>query len=77
MARLSPIADRLFRTGLRRGVFGGSRAWLVVGIGAGVAKLGYRALARQPEVVFRAELPPGQSIVIRHTTDTHGGAGSG
>lgn len=52
------------RAGLRRGLLGGSRPWIVVG---GVA-LGLRALGRlaahEPEVVFCERLSPGETLVI-------------
>lgn len=69
------ITERLFRTGLRRGLLGGSRAWLVVGVGAGLVKAVQWAAAKSPESVFRAELAPGETLVIRHTTVTKGDVG--
>jgi hypothetical protein len=55
---------RLARTGLRRGLLEGSRAWLVVGVSASVVQLVRRA-ANEPEVVERVVLSPGEGIEIR------------
>lgn len=55
----------LVRIGLARGI-GGSRAWLGVGLAAGGLRLLRRAIKREPEVVYREELRPGQSLVIQH-----------
>ncbi|MDQ4069083.1 MAG: hypothetical protein M3203_06380 [Actinomycetota bacterium] len=51
--------------GLARGI-GGSRAWLAVGVTAGAFQVVRRALKREPEIVYREELHPGQSLVIQH-----------
>ncbi|MER3453073.1 MAG: hypothetical protein C4344_05360 [Acidimicrobiia bacterium] len=56
----------LARAGLRRGILGGSRAWLAVGIAAACARLVVRVLRRDEEVVLREELPPGAALEIRH-----------
>jgi hypothetical protein len=56
----------LLRTGVRRGLLGGSRAWTAV---AGVA-FGLRVLRKitgsEPEVVHTSRLHPGESLVVRH-----------
>lgn len=60
----------LTRLAFRRGLLGGSRPWMAVG----GAALGLRVLkkmaARQPEVVYCEELPPGQTLTISHRCDT-------
>lgn len=61
----------LFRTGVRKGVFGGSRPWLVIGAFAGGIRLLGRMAAREPEVVYCEKLEPGQRVVISHLTETH------
>ncbi len=56
----------LARAGLRRGLFGGSRAWTVVG-GTALALRALRRLSgREERVVYREELAAGQSLVLTH-----------
>lgn len=54
------------RKGLRRGLLGGERTWLVLGAAALLAKLAARAWAREPEVVFTEELRAGERLVVTH-----------
>lgn len=54
------------RRGWSRGVVDGNRAWVVVGGVALLAHLAGRALHREPEVVFREILQPGEAIRIVH-----------
>lgn len=60
------MLGRLVRVGLRRGLLGGSRPWLAVGVGAAVARVVVRAVHRREEVVLREELAPGTAVEIRH-----------
>ena len=53
------------RTGLRRGLRDGSRLWFLTGITAGVLELVRRAVTKTPEVVYLAELEPGERLEIR------------
>ncbi|HZP30287.1 MAG TPA: hypothetical protein VFC99_15135 [Acidimicrobiia bacterium] len=62
---MGTLLRRMSRTGLRRGLMEGSRAWMVVGVGATVLRLAGRALANRPEVVYRTELHPGEGLEIR------------
>ena len=55
----------LIRIGFTRGI-GGSRAWLAVGVTAGGLHMLRRAVKREPDVVYREELRPGQTLVIQH-----------
>ncbi len=55
----------LVRIGFARGI-GGSRGWLTLGVAAGGLQLLRRMAKREPEVVYREELHPGQSVVIQH-----------
>ena len=59
-----PIVSRLAKTGLRRGIFEGSRAWLVVGVAAGGVRLLGRFARREPEVVFTETVKPGHTLMI-------------
>jgi len=64
------LVDRLVRRGIRdgwsRGVLDGNRAWVIVGGLALLAHLAGRVLHREPEVVFRELLAPGEAISIVH-----------
>lgn len=57
---------RLFRFGIRRGLLGGSRRWLMMGLLAGLGKLLARMARSQREVVYREELKQGETVVIDH-----------
>jgi len=54
----------------KRGVLDGHRGWLI----AGAVALVVRWLRRggQPEVVYREELAPGESLVIAHLPEGTG-----
>lgn len=56
----------LLRTGVRRGLLGGSRVWTTV---AGVT-VGIRVLRKitgsEPELVHTSKLRPGETLVVRH-----------
>jgi hypothetical protein len=54
------------RHGVRRGVFGGSRAWLWVAILTTGLRVLARVVGRSEQVVYRHELEPGQTLVIAH-----------
>jgi hypothetical protein len=56
---------RLGWTGLKRGVFEGSRGWLYVGIGVTAMRAARRLLVQPPETVFEGEIKPGEAIEIR------------
>ena len=53
--------------GLQRGVFGSSRNWLGVWVGLAAARQVHKRLGREPELVDRVVLKPGQSVEIRDT----------
>jgi hypothetical protein len=59
------VLVRIARTGLRRGLRDGSRPWLVAGITAGALEVVRRALAEKPEIVYQAELEPGERLEVR------------
>lgn len=62
----------LLRTGVRRGLLGGSRAWTAV---AGVL-LGVRVLRKltgsEPEVVHTTRLRAGEALLVRHGEPSRG-----
>ena len=54
----------LLRNGLRKGVLGGSRPWLVLG-GVGLLIRVLKKLGgSEPEVVYSEELPVGSTVLI-------------
>ncbi len=56
----------LLSLAFRRGLIGGSRFWTVLGIvGIGVRVL-KKLTGNEPEVVYRTELSPGQSVLVSH-----------
>lgn len=61
---MADLFTRLQRTGLRRGLRDGSRAWLYVGLAATAVRVARRVLS-EPESVERIELRPGEAIEIR------------
>lgn len=63
---MDALLRSLLRRGIKRGVFGGERLWLVVGAGALVARWGLKALRKQPEVVFSEKMGVGEHLFITH-----------
>ena len=59
------MLTRLRRLGLTRGL-GKSNAWLAVGVAAWALQTLKRLAAKEPKVVYREKLKPGQRIVISH-----------
>jgi hypothetical protein len=58
------LVTRLSKTGIRRGVFEGSRGWLYVGVAATALRVMRRVLSEQ-ETVEIFELKPGETVEIR------------
>jgi hypothetical protein len=56
---------RIARIGFRRGLRDGSRPWLLTGLTAGALELVRRAATKTPELVYEAELEPGERLEIR------------
>jgi hypothetical protein len=54
----------LLRNGVRKGLVGGSRAWLTIGALAGGIRLLQRLARNEPEVLMCEELPQGAVLVI-------------
>jgi len=63
------VMDRAVRAGIRhgfrRGLLGGSQAWLAVGAVAVGVRAMQRLAARKPVVVTES-LAPGEAILVRH-----------
>ncbi len=54
----------LRRTGLKRGILGGNRVWMVIGVIAWSLRLLSWAWKRKEEVVFLEEMRVGDSFLI-------------
>lgn len=54
-------------TAFRRGVLGTSRGWFALWAGLGLARFLRARLAREPVVVERVVLRPGEAVEIRDT----------
>ncbi len=64
------VVRMLRRSGVRKGILGGSRGWAAVAVGT----WGYTSLKklarREPELVFSEELKPGDRIIISNAVPT-------
>ncbi len=56
----------LRRIGMSRGLFGGSRAWTVIGVAALVVEGFKKITGNEPKVVYQKKLKPGESVLISH-----------
>jgi hypothetical protein len=69
--------DRLLRRvqtrGVRRGIFGSSRAWFWIAVGAWGLRGVRRAVGSESALVYRGELRPGEVLQIGHLTETYQG----
>jgi hypothetical protein len=54
------------RRALTKGLFGGSRPWLLLGIAAWTLRALQWALRPEPKVVYRSRLDVGETIVLRN-----------
>jgi hypothetical protein len=54
------------RRGVRRGLLGGERLWLVVGAGALLLRMARKAFKKEPELVFSERLGVGERLIITH-----------
>lgn len=52
------------RKGVRKGLFGGNRAWLVVGAAAYAVRFAKRLGARDETVISTESLKPGETLII-------------
>ena len=57
----------LFRRGLVKGVFGGSRPWLVVWVVLLALRILRRITRDTPDVLYSEKLEPGQTLLITAT----------
>jgi hypothetical protein len=56
----------LVRNSMRKGIFGGSRGWLVVGLAVFGARLFNRFVGNESRVVYSEELERGKTLVISY-----------
>jgi len=54
------------RRALTKGLFGGSRPWLLLGIAAWTFRGLQWALRPEPKIVYRSKLDVGETIVLRN-----------
>ena len=66
---MNAIVRLLVRNGLRRGLMGGSRPWLILGGIGATLKILRKLGGNEPEVVYSEELGAGQTLVIAHGRD--------
>ncbi|HET9059037.1 MAG TPA: hypothetical protein VFN61_03885 [Acidimicrobiales bacterium] len=59
----------LISRGLRKGLLGGSKAWLGIGGVAFGLRFAWRVLRRKPEIAFSEKLRPGERLIIAHRGD--------
>ena len=59
------MLTRLRRLGLARGL-GKSNAWLAVGVTAWALQTLKKFATKEPKVVFREKLKPGERLIISH-----------
>lgn len=63
------VVGFLISKGLRKGLLGGSKAWLGIGALAYGLRFAWRILRRKPVLSFSQQLRPGERLVITHRTD--------
>jgi hypothetical protein len=72
-SRVETLLRMAQRRGVRRGVYGSSRVWLWIAIGAWASRRLRRAIGSEPDLVYRGELRPGESLRIAHQPETYEG----
>jgi hypothetical protein len=58
------VLRRLSTLAISRGLFGGSKPWLVIGGAIGVIRFLQWAAGTQEQTVYAEELQPGETLVI-------------
>ena len=70
----SVLLRSLEQTGIRKGLFGNSRAWMYLGTGLWTVRTLRRFAGRKTEILISEELKPGQRIIIANGSATIDGA---
>lgn len=65
------LTKTLLRLGVRRGVLGGSRPFVVLAGAAGAWRLIQILAGSVKETVYREELRPGEELIISHHRTTY------
>jgi len=71
--RTDRLLRRLQTRGVRLGVYGSSRAWLWIAVGAWALRRVRRVVGSESALVYRGELRPGEVLQIGHLTETYQG----
>lgn len=59
-----PLGPYLRSRGIKDGVLGGRRGWLILGVAVWSGRLLKKLVMRSPEVVSVEKLEPGQSVTV-------------
>lgn len=62
---MGALLAHLRRAGIERGLLEGRRSWMILGLAAWTVRFLQRAARSEQVVVFREELAPGESLIIR------------
>jgi hypothetical protein len=57
--------------GVQRGILGSSRTWMWIAVGSFIIRRVRRFAGSEPQIVFRGELKPGQTLRIDHLTEIY------
>lgn len=71
-SRTDNLLRLLQARGVTRGFRGTSRTWFWIAVAAWGLRRARRLIGSEPEVVFRGELKPGQTIQIGHLKEQYG-----
>jgi hypothetical protein len=71
--RTDRLLQILQNRGVRRSLYGSSKAWLYIAIGAYALRRFRRAIGSEAALVYRGELRPGETIRIAHKPETYAG----
>lgn len=64
MGLLGSLGSIARRKGVRKGLFGGNRGWLVVGVAAYAVRIAKRLGSRDETVISTESLKPGETLII-------------
>jgi hypothetical protein len=66
---MAALVRILLRNGVRKGLMGGNRRWLVVGGVAAAVRLLQKLAERDEGVIYSGELHPGESLVVANSPE--------